>query len=474
MVWNNNLSIDQSLQNEVKEMFFVLAEAYTQRKFPWMLTYPGMYATVGIFMRDLLLPFFVARWHATWWGKPFLDFIRLDTTWEENTCLSQIMHEYVQNCLQTTRFVSANFVDATWSEIGNVELVGDIHPHLHTKSLITTSEDKSIVYKKDYASDFQLRELFLALYPDCVYMLPMHDVYDKIIVRKYIPIREESNDNQEIEAYYFQLWAMLALFGMFRWIDLNYDNVICSLPFPIFFDYECLFLPELAKNKDLYDMFYTWFLDEDTENNISLLRWGYTPSMSYMDPILNLQDGVPYLKWTTTSNQIAHHIPHLHWSKVQSKNYISHFLSGFTSLAHRLQQKTDIIYDFLATHTLYTRILLRPTRLYVTLQREIAMKVALGNDRANIQHMLNDVLSNSMIVARMNKERNYISLESSNLLEWLIPSRYGNIEDTYVLAANGQLVGTLPHSPKETWKAHMQNIHNRYTAQQQIITKLFA
>lgn len=432
--------IEQSAQKKVESSFASFIVDYLGYN-----TFPGVLSYMTHYCRDNFLVSMVSRYYSSQYFGDFWLFFSSPELWctdEIRYCIDGHFSSILAMVEIYTTQVSEDVVD--------ICILWDVHPAGHCKCRVDTRNDSFIVYINSHNSDLIWRDMFVTLDEKRENVFPSILFLGTIHKRKYIVVEDNTDSIWDIRSYYMYLWKLTHLIWFVRWVDINFENILCHIPYPIIFDYECLLTPNLDPYWDHYDVRFTGFISDDAEDNYSVLLWWYQTLTSYTVPILSFIDGLPKITWTVPSRWKYFHIPQFHHKPQTVLPYREHFLSGRDSFWSYVGPLRKLLNDFVCNNNPYNRILLRPTRIYDILLKEISLQRALGN--TDVYSQIKTKLLSFRILPNMLLEPNFIDYEIRTLLEWFIPSYYVRSLDNTVVTPEDVVVWLLYETPYQTWQ----------------------
>lgn len=409
--------------------------------------FSGCYDHIGGWVRDFFVPLIVARWYSC--GQD-MDFVRFCSSymWMDDEiesfiiAYSRYIHELVDQYLNAYGI----------QDIEDVKILGDVHPGWCCKIGISKKDEKQgkILYSSKYNDDYIWRSIFCSIDNIFTSFFPSIIVDGKIVVRDFVDVVQDAFRGDDVEKYYWHIGYVIALLWIVRGVDINMENVLCHIPYPVIFDYECLMIPELDHYWWEYNVHFTGLIYNDENNNNSLLLWGYTQRISYTTPVVIMENGRPHIIRKVPSRKKPVHIPYFDNEKVYSIDYIKHFFAWWNDFINSKASKAiQIITEWVMEYNPYIRALMRPTKVYDIIISEVAIQRALGNK--NIYSYVYQRLKGSRLLPCIQEERNFIGQEVECLLKGIIPSYYMKVADNLIINAEGEIVGLCYRSPFSIW-----------------------
>lgn len=86
-----------------------------------------------------------------------------------------------------------------------------------------------------------------------------HTSVHGITLREYIEYKNNFLSWKELAAFYYNFGLQTALFLALRITDLHYENVLISNNYPVFFDLECSFAPDITEVE--YSLYLSGIVD---------------------------------------------------------------------------------------------------------------------------------------------------------------------------------------------------------------------
>ncbi len=363
-----------------------------------------------------------------------------------------------------------NFLNTILNEgITNAEKVlGDIHPYFSTKFLTKGK----VKYRKypDYYDN--LTNLIHEIIPDYKKYLPsITREPGDFILREYIDIKKETNDENIIREYYYNLGRFIPILLLLRAIDINAENVIVNLPYPIFFDLESIFSGEFEPSIEKYSIKNTGIIKLTETDDSSVISGGIGIKNSYLKPIIYIKDGNPQIKWKVPSLGKYDNIPVLKGSDVKPNEYLDKIVNGFRDTVQKILLRKNPLSSLLDKNVdTFTRVILRPTRVYrLMILKSFYPQIYLNQD---LLSFFNEELSNSRYLYDVFPDT-VVTNEINSVSNLLVPVFYSNIFGKEILFPNDKVVGKFRISQYDVWQKYLNNVLNEefFIKQKEILTE---
>lgn len=419
-------------------------------KYPWIARY------VIDYYRDSILPSLVFLYHKNKYKNNFLSFII-----KENYI--KIIHpqiiQLLSNHFNTIENI-VNIIEKNFDDVKNIDIVWDIHGVCKTKLLITkNNRQKFIITWKDFFSDNIVIKIFKEIFnqKSFYHYKKSWDFY----IRKFIPYQNNFIKRKDIELFYDRLWEILWFFYWIRTIDLHYENMLIYNNTPYIFDFECVFCPELIEED--FSFSTAWILQSNNWEDFSIFSWGRENRKSLLTPILTSIDRNPKLIRTTKSKRKMLHIPMSENKVIKPYIFYETFFKSLNKSLEEVFKNKEKIINAISNNITYNRILMRPTRVYYALIKDLIMNFSTNNDNINISNFFKDKLNILPIIPNVFDKEKIIESEIMNLMNWNIPSFYTEIHRKEIFDIGWNNVWTLHNTCISTTIKHLNNIKSYNT-----------
>lgn len=390
---------------------------------------------------DIFLIVLVKEYYLSKYPDGFTNYIKSLTLENLNNHaprLYAIFNEFRKELRNTTKHIVGE----------NIRILGDVHPQNTTKVKV----DDHIVFSGRFSNNASFQDLIETCLQEYKRYIPKIQQAEDFIRRNFIEANVSANSVKEIEDYYYNFGFIMPLFLYLRTTDLHAENVIASLPFPIFFDLECMFMPEESGNLK-YNIDYTGFVKTDQIDQSSLTG-GLKTIDSLLKPILYGTENEPRIKWKVPSSGKLFNVPTIDGSKINVLDYANHLVRGILAGYEYIESEATNIKSFFNETEFYTRILMRPTRVY----RMLMCKYYLPDNydvspREFYKHELNQIEYLTEFVKEADLER-IIDFEISCLEKNLIPIFFSEIHNAAVFNSDHEIIGQLTSSQFQTWQRY--------------------
>jgi len=335
------------------------------------------------------------------------------------------------------------------------KILGDIHPNNSTKYLL----DKKVQYTKypDYSSALEI--ISKEILPDYTSFFPnIEQLRDRTICREYVDINLKSNNGDVINQYYYNLGRSIPLLLLLRAIDINAENMLVKLPYPIFFDMEPIFSGEFEEKVKGYSIKSTGVIRLSSIDDYSILFAGLGIRYSYLKPNIFEYKGNPYIKWKVPSYENFNNIPRLNGKEVNPIDYTKYLMSGYHDSASMVLKKKDILPSLIQDIDTYTRVIARTTKVYRTLILEsIYPQIYLKKD---IRGFLKEKLSKQSFLYEFNNI-NIENEEIEAMMNLSVPVFYSNIHSKDIFTHDEKIVGQYNTTQFEYWEKYLKETINQ-------------
>jgi len=345
----------------------------------------------------------------------------------------------------------------------NGKILGDAHPGGVTKCF----SNKVIKYSKypDYGE--LLFSLSALIFPDHDNFFPKIIKKGNSFEREYIQTNLKTKKIEDVQEYYFNLGKILPFLLILRAIDINAENMIINLPYPVFFDMETIFSGKLDGESDEYGIKNTGIV-KIGNNDSSVLTGGLTEHASLLKPLICGDQYKPYIGWRTQSKGIYENIPVLNEVKAHPIKYVENLYEGYKKSVRKILEKKNEIIQIVNQSKSITRVIIRPTRMY----RLFVLKSCYPQiyTKQTRESYLKESLENCGYIHQL-KIGNLIENEVLAMLDFQIPVYYTKIKEKGVFSASGEVVAKWNESPYEVWKSYIEVADDEYFSNQWGIIK---
>lgn len=346
-----------------------------------------------------------------------------------------------------------------YDEKTETKFLGDIHPGEVSKYLF----GEKIKYRNypDYSS--LLSSLALVILPDYEEYFPRIKKEKNVFVRDYVPVNIETKDPETVSQYYLNLGRIIPLLLLLRAIDINAENMIINLPYPVFFDMESIFSGEFSNDLRDYDIKNSGVVKINAENDSSILTGGLVQRDSLLKPLICGTSQKPYIGWRTKSKGKYYNIPILGGAKVKPSDYLQDLEKGFIQTAKKIISEKDNIAQILKEQEGNIRVIIRPTRMY----RLMILKSCYP--QIYTQQDIHTFLRNSL------EGYGYIyKFENCDLLEneivamqnLQVPVFYSNLKAKKIFTPMDDVVAMWNKTPYEIWNKYAQSLNGSFFDEQ--------
>lgn len=430
---------------------------------PVIIEYSWVYKYLKAFFRDNYLVFIIQLYFLS--GRVhtfniFLDNLKVNEIVNDTNRF--LLDNHIKQLMYLIEYYKSSFPD-----LQNLEILWDMHIGLVSKVLVTTSSWSSIYYEW-VTSESTIREIFVWFNDFFNNNLPKFHPYEQLVKREYINTNLKAVTQTQVKNYFFQIWELIPYFLAIKAYDLNYENVLANIPYPVFFDYECAFLPELKASFGEYNMNFTWICSDDEQDDFSVLMWANKTRISYLIPILHYDELNPKITWTVPSKKQPIHTPIFNWVAVFSPNYLQELLLGYESSQKHLTNNKYKLWDKISRWDFRVRIILRPTRVYAGLIKKIMLQLSV-DPQSSITKTVLHYFNFHQIPYLWEFGEILVNYEIDCLKKWIIPYFYVNIRDKIVYSSDGIVVWSLEKTPYELWSKFYTNIEDFWASQKQLL-----
>ena len=339
-----------------------------------------------------------------------------------------------------------------------IKILGDIHPKSTTKYL-----NGEYVYYKNYPNyNPVLRNIFAHL-PQLTSYYPKITKLGKYFRREYINVEKEGDDTS-LSQYYYNLGYIIPFLLLIRNTDSNQENLIVKLPYPKFFDMECIFLPRLKNYK--YSINSSGLLKAGEEDRSSITG-GIEQVKSILKPVLFGTVEKPYIKWIVPSKGEYDNIPYMNSKICSPKDFLKFLEDGFVKGSEDIFANIDSIRSIVMNTQITFRIVLKPTKVY----RYILLKSMYPQyykDFTGIKVQIRQDLSSFSNILKLKHSSKLLNDEVDSLYRCCIPTYYSDGYSTSIYNASGEVVGEVLESPFAYWSRYIDNVYSKNFLEDQL------
>jgi lantibiotic modifying enzyme len=397
-------------------------------------------------LEDLLLPTVVNDFYSkkyTSFEKYLIsnDFLNIE---QLNPNLRIICEGFISEILDSYSrysFLNSNYTD--------LKILGDPHPIESLKFKIS----EKVLFKSSYPFELVFGNIIKKYFDDLTAIVPATSVKNSITTRDFITVSDSTVDESKVKDYYFNFGQIATLALFFRAIDLNAENIIINLPYPILFDLECVFTNDIG-NEDQYNYKSTGLFKISDEFDMSAFSGGEKPLKSYLKPILEGKDDSPVIKWKAISKGRYFNIPQLDGNRVNPESYVNQVLDGMDCMYSKLKARRKKISIFLKSRKVSTRVILAPTKFYKILLQTYAFPPV--HNSVSFAEYAKKELSQREPIHSINFSDVLINDEVRTLEKWLIPKYSSEIHSKNILNSSGEVVASFSNTQFDTWVEYIE------------------
>lgn len=379
-------------------------------------------------------------------SKNFLDGINLETLRNISPRLWRIASNLLSNLIRGYRIAQGEFQDSSI-----ITFIGDFHPY---RSMRYKHAGDVLFHSLPYYDIF-LRKLINTYFPSVADSFPKHFHNKAFIKRQFIPVKLDTDHEEDIIEYYTQLGKLIGITILVRGIDINAENLIAHLPNPVFFDLECIFVGRI-ESEDEYTLDSTGIVQVDAQYDVSAYTGGTKPVQSYLKPFLTGTKQKPRVQWRVPSKGKYYNIPTFRGIPVSPTNYREYVIKGLREVREVIFSHYGEIGKLVESTEVGTRTIISPTRLYRVILQSFAFP-QVHTQLTPQQHFTNELSQRSPIVSISTNAflREY---EIDCLNSWLVPKYYSEIHSPDIYASDGKIVGQYRKTQYKQWVEHYRDL----------------
>lgn len=341
-------------------------------------------------------------------------------------------------------------------------ILGDIHPNGSTKSL-----SDGVIKYRDYPDyDVALRsiaELVLGSEVDKYFPKICVDK-EKLFTRNYVNVDIATDQRDDIEAYYYNLGRIIPLLLILRAIDINAENILVNMPYPVLFDMETIFSGEFEDNFEEYSVRNTGIVKVGDIGDSSVLTGGLSERDSLLKPIVCGADSSPYIKWKVSSKVKYNNVPFWHGRKIDPKDFIQNIRKGYGSSVKEILESNEEICSRMARVEGFVRVIMRPTRIY----RFLLMKSCYPEvyEEEELRDFFAKELRKYGYIYKV-RDNCMLDTEIKALSNLMIPVYYSNLETGDIVSAGGEKVASFEMNHREYMQRYFEDkINSEFFSEQ--------
>ena len=349
-----------------------------------------------------------------------------------------------------------------YSKSHDIRILGDIHPGGSTKF----KTGKHVSYS-DYPDYYNLvNDLSKEIFPDYKRFFPKASIKDDHIERKFVAIKKEAKSKVEVEDFYFNLGRIVPFLLYLRAIDINAENLIISLPYPILFDMETVFSGPFNSNYSDYSIDNTGIIPLQKGWNTSVLTGGIEPKESLLKPLITGTDLQPSIHWRTLSKGKYNNIPFLNGKPVSPVDYLGNFKQGWEDTVPKLLSKNLRLQQIFKNHDAFVRVIFRPTKIY----RFLTLKSC-------YPQIFQKQDLDSYLYGELQKQRFIYNVENLGVEEseikyisdLKVPVYYANINSDKIICPEKNVVARWDERLSSYWLSHVTKCINKEFFEKQLV-----
>ncbi len=429
------ISDNTVLRNFVKEKILSSFRDYTD-----VLQYKGVLEDVEDFLLPSLIYFF--------YSKDFNSLIKFDQylkaidLHEHNFGL---IKERIEYFLKYCKSIKG-------------EPLGDIHPNKSTKF----KRDNKVIYKNfpDYGN--VIKDLSSRIFDDYQSFFPLITKSSDYFFRDYISTDITTENKDVVREYYYNLGRIIPFLLFIRSIDLNAENMIIQLPYPVFFDMETIFSGEFQDNSKKYNIQRTGLIKME-DNDTSTLTGGIDKRESLLKPILCGDNENPYIKWRFPSKGKFSNIPKLKGHTIYPLDYIYFIKKGYIETFTKILDKKETLSNIVKDSEITFRVILRPTRIYRFFILKSCYPQVYLNQNIKI-FLANSLYDCDLIYSITNKD--VLEYEINTLSSFQIPTFYSGLKNKEIFSSEGKIVASWEKSQFDIWNKYQENLNTKFFKEQ--------
>ncbi len=323
--------------------------------------------------------------------------------------------------------------------------LGDLHLGDSTKLLI----GEKVVYKKYPDYEELLASMANMLYPDFREFFPKISKNTHRFERDFVKVNKEAKSTKDLKTFYLNLGRIIPFLIFLRAIDLNAENGLVHLPYPVFFDMETIFSGDFAEGFDCYNVKNSGLVKVDEKNDSCFLTGGLKERDSLLKPLICGTSIKPYIGWRTKSKNSYDNQPTFKGEFLEPIEYLSYIKEGYFYTVELILKMKSELERIVAQNDAYIRVVIRPTRMYrFLILKSCYPQIYLKNKR---EGFIKTSLEEYNLIYKFEKGK-LLENEMNALLKLHVPVFYSSIKAENIFCPTGSQVGLWYKTPYEVWK----------------------
>ncbi len=337
--------------------------------------------------------------------------------------------------------------------------LGDLHPGGSTKLLV----GNKVVYERypDYGG--LLSSLASCIYPDFKKFFPKINKIGETFERDFVVVNKTARSKVVLKDFYLNLGRIIPFLLFIRSIDLNAENGLVNLPYPVFFDMETIFSGDFVEGFDDYGVKNSGLVKVDEKNDSSFLTGGLKEQESLLKPLLCGTSKKPYIGWRTKSKRSYNNQPEVEGMHVNPFSYLADIEKGYFDSVELLLRKKEELREIIEENDAYIRVVMRPTRMYrFLILKSCYPQVYLKNNR---KHFMKNSLETYNLIYRFKGEK-LLEKETEALLSLKVPVFYSSLREKEIFCPSEGRIGTWYNTPYEVWEEYFMKMEKAFFQKQ--------
>lgn len=399
-------------------------------------------------IEDFILPTLIVAYYT---NGLHVDFVKYLETID-------VKEDYYQNIIERINRYLSKLPSNT-----KKTLLGDLHPGNVSKYF----SNNKIEYSNypDYG-DF-LQSIASLIIDDSDRLFPKITKEGKKFSRNYVETILNTEKQEDIESFYENLGRVIPIILSLRGVDINAENMIVHLPYPVFFDMESIMSGNFESDLGDYGIRNTGIVKIEEKNDSSALTGGLFERESLLKPLICGTPQKPYIGWRTKSKGKYFNIPVLNGVKINPAKYLEYLKKGFKESVRKVLKNRQKILKIAQQEKAVVRVIIRPTRIYRLFMLKSCYPEIYTN--SSIEAFLEKELMECGYIYKI-KAQSLLLNEVKTLSEFQIPVFYSDIKGKEIFSTNGDTVALWNISPYEVWFDYFNSLDEEFfNAQLQII-----
>lgn len=376
--------------------------------------------------------------------------IKWNSIINSNNFLNWIINNYIRIFKETNETISED-----WYML--IELLWDMHGE-PSKFLVTKNDKKFIYCSAKNNSEKEITESLIIFDSKLENIFLKHIKINNSLYREYIEINNQSDSKQDIENYYYNLWYAIPYIIALRWVDLHWENILCNIPYPVFFDFETTFSPFLSKEQEeWYDILKTWLINIGSDGNShSGVFWPLFKSYTSLYPIIEWDFPKPIISRKQFWNKRKDNALFLKWVICYPDLYSEFILQWYKDSSQKIKNNLKNFADTFYTTDFQSRAIIRISSFYESMIRLISYLSLQLSKEETYNELLNYFKQCPYFISFMPNDL-FLKWEFELLYSGLIPIYYSATNKLGCINKDWEIIWEISHLTSKLMKMEIQD-----------------